>query len=448
MGQSLTEIAQKLKDADKKVQLIYAFNGAGKTRLSREFKELIVPKGTETTEEDESGVKILYYNAFTEDLFYWDNDLDADADRKLIIQPNSFTDWVLKEQGQEPNIAKNFQRYSNDKLTPHFDENYSKVRFSFERGDDSHSDFVKISKGEESCFIWSIFYSLLKEAIEALTPLGKAQEEVESSTLIADTKSREAKKAEKLAKKGNEEERKKAEIAKKEAEIAAIEANNAKDKLGKFSGLFDSLEYVFIDDPVSSLDEKHLIELAIDVAELVKSSNSRLKFIITTHNPLFYNVLFNEFNSKDPRFQFKESHCIKRRLEKLKDNTYLLHDSNDSPFSYHLFLLSELEKAIQPSGVIQKYHFNFLRNILEKTSTFFGHKRWEELLPNETEGARKSYYERILNLSSHGKHSGEEVYIIEDNDKRRLDYLVREIKKMYLHKDENDINTKKENATI
>lgn len=34
MGQSLKDIAQKLQDTDKKVQLIYAFNGVGKTRLS------------------------------------------------------------------------------------------------------------------------------------------------------------------------------------------------------------------------------------------------------------------------------------------------------------------------------------------------------------------------------------------------------------------------------
>lgn len=44
MSKTLTEIAQQLKDADKKVQLIYAFNGTGKTRLSREFKQLIAPK--------------------------------------------------------------------------------------------------------------------------------------------------------------------------------------------------------------------------------------------------------------------------------------------------------------------------------------------------------------------------------------------------------------------
>jgi wobble nucleotide-excising tRNase len=34
------------------------------------------------------------------------------------------------------------------------------------------------------------------------------------------------------------------------------------------------LEYVFIDDPVSSLDENHLIELAVNLAGLIKSSQS------------------------------------------------------------------------------------------------------------------------------------------------------------------------------
>ena len=62
MGQLLKEIAETLRDTDKKVQLIYAFNGVGKTRLSREFKELISPKseGDHGDEVDEK-IKILYY---------------------------------------------------------------------------------------------------------------------------------------------------------------------------------------------------------------------------------------------------------------------------------------------------------------------------------------------------------------------------------------------------
>lgn len=41
MGKMLEDIAQKLKDSNKKAQLIYAFNGTGKTRLSQKFKKLV-----------------------------------------------------------------------------------------------------------------------------------------------------------------------------------------------------------------------------------------------------------------------------------------------------------------------------------------------------------------------------------------------------------------------
>ena len=66
---TLNNIASWLKSKNKKAQLIYAFNGTGKTRLSVEFKNLIEPR---TDENDYSNKKkIIYYNAFTQDLFYW-----------------------------------------------------------------------------------------------------------------------------------------------------------------------------------------------------------------------------------------------------------------------------------------------------------------------------------------------------------------------------------------
>ncbi len=377
MGQTLTEIAETLRGANKKVQLIYAFNGTGKTRLSREFKELIAPKDDEEDDLEDSGIKILYYNAFTEDLFYWDNDLDADSNRKLKIQPNGFTDWVLRDQGQEFNITTHFQHYTSDKLTPRFNEEYtikdkegkdvtikaySEITFSIEGGNEGGIENIKISKGEESCLIWCVFYSLLEQVVEVLNI----------------------------------------------AEPAERETNQ-----------FNDLEYVFIDDPVSSLDDNHLIELAVNIAELIKSSKSDLKFIITTHNPLFYNVLFNEFNGV--------KRILKSRFDKLEDGTYLLEETKDSPFSYHLLLLSELEKAIE-SNDMQKYHFNFLRNILEKTSTFLGYESWRELLPEES---REAYCNRIINLYSHSKHSGEEIAIVREDDKRMLSFLVREVKRVY-----------------
>lgn len=389
MSKTLTEIAQQLKNANKKVQLIYAFNGTGKTRLSREFKQHVTPEndGDEVEQSEPSRNKFLYYNAFTEDLFYWDNELEQDAEPRLRIQPNSFTDWVLKDQGQDRNIITNFQRYANEKLTPRFNEEYkvkgkddkeitvkafSEVTFSLERGDDEHSGNLKISKGEESNFIWSIFYTLIEQVIDILNV----------------------------------------------AEPADRETN-----------VFDQLEYVFIDDPVSSLDENHLIELAVDLAQLIKSNNSDVKFIITTHNPLFYNVLHNELNSDDGGY--KKKWLDKYRMTRLDDGTFqLVQQPNDSPFSYHLYLKSELEKAIE-SGQLSKYHFNFLRNILEKTSTFLGYKKWGDLLPKTDDGKTNPYEARIINISSHSKHAGEEVADLTEDDKRVLRYLVNEINTMY-----------------
>ena len=113
MGQTLTQIAQQLSTPRHviktvteekktipptkveeikpipKAQLIYAFNGIGKTRLSREFKELVAPKASTADEDDDAADQpsafhnIIYYSAFTEDLFYWDNDLKDDIQRRL-----------------------------------------------------------------------------------------------------------------------------------------------------------------------------------------------------------------------------------------------------------------------------------------------------------------------------------------------------------------------------
>ena len=71
MGETLAEVAQQLQGANKKVQLIYAFNGTGKTRLSRAFKQLISPRGEggDALPSELADKKMLYFSAFTEDLF-------------------------------------------------------------------------------------------------------------------------------------------------------------------------------------------------------------------------------------------------------------------------------------------------------------------------------------------------------------------------------------------
>jgi len=369
MGQSLIEISETLKNSDKKVQLIYAFNGTGKTRLSREFRLLIAPK--EVEDEENTGIKVLYYNAFTEDLFYWDNDLDADLNRKLLIRPNGFTNMVLKflkDQGLDGNIISNFQHYTSDKLTPRFNEEYtikdenkddivikaySEITFSIEAGNEEKFENIKISKSEESNLIWCVFYSLLEQVVEILN-----NPEIE---------------------------------------------NRSTDE-------FNDLKYIFIDDPVSSLDENHLIELAVNLAIIIKKT-SDLKFVISTYNPLFYNVLYNELGLKAGYI-----------LNRLNDGTFELlekkGDSNKS-FSYHLFLKQTIQEAIN-NNAIQKYHFTLLRNLYEKTSTFLGYPRWAELLPDD----KQTYYNRVIQFTSHSTLSNEAIADPTEPEKQTVKFLL------------------------
>ncbi len=361
MSQTLSEIAAELKSSNKKTQLIYAFNGTGKTRLSRTFKELIAPK----SENAESARhKILYYSAFTEDLFYWDNDLDYDINSKLKIQLNFFTNWILKDQGQDQNIISVFQKYTDNKLTPKFNTDFTEVTFSIESGDDERTGNLKISKGEESLFIWSIFQTLLEQVLSTL-------------------------------------------------DIAELDNRDTNE--------FNHLEYVFIDDPVSSLDENHLIELAVELATLIKSSpQDGPKYIITTHNPLFYNVLHNELGLHKRN---KKEGCY--LLERHDDGTFNLDvkysDSNRS-FSYHLHLKQTLEHAIA-NDQVERYHFTLLRNFYEKTAGFLGYSEWQNLLPSD----KQAYLNRIIQFTSHSTLSHETVTEPSPQEKQTVKLLLENL---------------------
>jgi wobble nucleotide-excising tRNase len=346
-----------------KPQLIYAFNGTGKTRLSQAFKEFIVSQD-KADEEDSSALtrhKILYYNAFTEDLFVWNNDKYQQGEHQLSIQPNSFTDWILKEQGQEQNIARYFQSYTQQNLTPHFNEDFSAVTFSLAAGNDQRIENIKISKGEENNLIWSIFFTLI-------------------SLVIAE--------------------------------------RNIAEKSERSTNEFDQLRYIFIDDPVSSLDENHLIQLAVDIAKLIKTNESDINFIITTHNPLFYNVLYNEL-------KLPNGYILRRLADGYFELENKKGDSNHS-FSYHLYLKQLLQEAIKENK-IEKYHFTLLRNLYEKTACFLGYRHWSDLLPDD----RDVYLTRIINFTSHSTLSNEMVPEPSEPEKQIVAFLLNHLLENY-----------------
>ena len=90
--------------------MLFAYNGTGKTRLSAEFKTLGQTLNEETGEKT---ADTLYYNAFTEDLFYWDNDLENDTDRFLKLNSDSRFFSGLKELEMESRIRAFLHRYAD-----------------------------------------------------------------------------------------------------------------------------------------------------------------------------------------------------------------------------------------------------------------------------------------------------------------------------------------------
>ncbi|GAP37833.1 anticodon nuclease [Piscinibacter sakaiensis] len=305
----------------------------------------------------------LYFNAFTEDLFDWDNDLDEDKDRRIKFKAESHFFDGLDGMGIEDQIRPLLHQYADFD----FRINYAAAEIRFYRdvtisGVRRRLEDIKISRGEENIFIWCFFLAILQLAIEA--------------------------------EKGQP---------------------------------YDWVKYVYIDDPISSLDEQNTIAVAAGLGSLLKREDNNLKVVVSTHHGLFFNVMFNELTGKrtpEGKDNIRKKAYILHRLNEAQ--TYTLEDTGESPFLHHVAALEEL-RAVAKSGKISQYHFNSLRSILEKTATFFGRQHIStcfEGLP------KKSLYARFLNVRSHAKYSVFESESITATDKK----MFREILDTFLER--------------
>jgi hypothetical protein len=114
--------------------LLYAYNRTGKTRLSMEFKD--VGKRANNGSGD-----TLYFNAYTEDLFTWENDLAGDAVRHLRLNPDSTFFNGLRDLALDETIAGYLERYADFD----FDIDYTTWKVSFRKGE---AENIKISRGD------------------------------------------------------------------------------------------------------------------------------------------------------------------------------------------------------------------------------------------------------------------------------------------------------------
>lgn len=305
--------------AERRGGLVYAPNSTGKTRLAQRLKE-----------RDPDGV--LLYSAIVEDAFAWDY-----QNRVFRVSLDSELVESISTQGLDRDIINSFRLFSGEKIEPTLDLVSGSVVFGLHTGDESATEGIRISRAEESLFIWCVYYSVLSDAVESLLD---AEED-------------------------------------------------------RPTNQYDQVRVVVIDDPVSSMDDERIVSVAISIAALIKRATSTgLKFLITTHHALFFNVLFNEL---DLRRSKKDQAYI---LRAAPDGGWTLKTHpRDAPFSYHLEVIREIERAIE-DGTVRRVHFNQFRTVLEKTANFLGYDGgWSRLLS----GGDKGVLTRVLNLYSHDR---------------------------------------------
>ena len=288
----------------------------------------------------------LYFNAYTEDLFVWHNDLDADTDRHLKINENSAFLNGLTELALDATIAGYLSRYADFE----FDIDYSTWVVTFRKGDDER---IKISRGEENIFIWCMFMAICERVID-----GHAS--------------------------------------------------------------YQWVKHLYIDDPISSLDDNNAIAVACDLATLLRKAATRrdtnserdpLRTVFSSHHALFFNVMCNELGrTGGDQEKVKVKRYFLHRLE--SEGVFTLRATEDTPYFHHVATLAELQRCLR-SGTLYTYHFNALRSILEKTASFFGHGDLRVCLAGLQDEA---LYNRALNLLSHGKYAiNEPVEMMDDN---------------------------------
>lgn len=350
--QSLRTLVTRLRDdlnnptKPTELVLLYAYNRTGKTRLSMEFKDAGKRKNNGTADT-------LYFNAYTEDLFTWENDLADDTARHLQLNSGSTFFNGLKDLSLDETIADYLHRYADFE----FDIDYGTWKVTFRKGE---AENIKISRGEQNIFVWCLFMAICERMFDG----------------------------------------------------------HVSYQLNK---------YLYIDDPISSLDDNNAISVACDLAKLLRRAASRtgengtpapIKVIFSSHHALFFNVMCNEIG----RAREGEPKVSHRRYFLHRPNgegVFTLRATEDTPFFHHVAALAELQAAAHPgSGKLYTFHFNALRSIMEKTASFFGHADISFCLTALGSEEDRALYNRALNLLSHGKYAIHEPTEMGDDNKK------------------------------
>lgn len=314
----LPALAQHLRNElkTKKSVLLYAYNGTGKTRLSGVFRDL----GKRSDKRD-----TLYFNAYTEDLFSWDNDLANDRERVLRINKNSRFFDGLDELEMDVKIGKLLERYADFNFYIDYEE--WEITFFRERESSGDPIPIKVSRGEENIFVWCFFLAVVQLVLDG-------------------------------------------------------------------AEAYQWVRYIYIDDPISSLDDNNAVMVAHHLAQMLQGAREPLRVVVSSHHVLFFDVVCREMKKPRKYFLTRDAPA----------GGFTVHDPDSTPFLHHLSSLVELHEA-QQSGALYTHHFNVLRRVMEQTACFLGYARWDDCIQAEAGDPNGTVYKRMIDLMSHGDYS-------------------------------------------
>ena len=207
---------------------------------------------------------------------------------------------------------------------------------------------------------------------------------------------------------------------------------------------YNWVKYIYIDDPVSSLDDEYAICIGVMLAKKLKEKEG-IRVVISSHHGLFFNVMYNALNSNERKTVFENKRCY--FLNKEGTEQYFLIDTTDTPFFHHLVLIHKLNEAIE-SGKLYTYHFNVLRTIMEKTAVFLGYENFSTCVERfDLDEGKKTLFKRMLNIFSHANYSLFSPQDMGDNNKNDFKTMFELFKSVFKFNDKR-VNALDENETI
>lgn len=128
-------------------------------------------------------------------------------------------------------------------------------------------------------------------------------------------------------------------------------------------------EYIFVDDPVSSLDDHNIFVTIFTLLELIDKYCDKKKIIITTHHIGFATILSDCLFKGEKSDRYKKKSKI--QLLERTDDGYVLANPKNDVLLYHLRLLQILDDAVVKDE-LEIYHIALLRQVLENIASFLG----------------------------------------------------------------------------